>query len=50
MVGIRSTDAKPPPTPLPSPPLPTLLSATTNTVQSPLETMDVMSTLHPDLQ
>jgi hypothetical protein len=41
MEGIRSADTKPPPTPLPTP-----LPATTNPVQS----MNVMSTLHPELQ
>jgi hypothetical protein len=49
MAGIQLADAKPPPTPLPSL-LPTLLLAPTNLVQSPLEMMDAMPTLHPDLQ
>jgi hypothetical protein len=44
MAGIRSTDAKPLPL------LPTPLPVTTNIVQSLLETMDAMSTLHPELQ
>jgi hypothetical protein len=43
MAGIKLADAKPPPTPLPS-------LASTNLVQSLLETMDTMPTLHPDLQ
>jgi hypothetical protein len=45
MEGIRSADTKPPPTPLPTP-----LPATTNPVQSLLQTMNVMSMLHPELQ
>jgi hypothetical protein len=49
MAGIKLADAKPPPTPLPSL-LPTPSLASTNLVQSLLETMDVMPTLHPDLQ
>jgi hypothetical protein len=49
MAGIQLADAKPPLTPLPSLLLtPSLVS--TNLVQSPLETMDAMLTLHPDLQ
>jgi hypothetical protein len=43
MAGIKLADAKPPPTPL----LPTPSLASTNIVQSLLETMP---TLHPDLQ
>jgi hypothetical protein len=50
MAGIRSADVKLPPTPLPSPPLPTPLPVTTNPVQSLLEMMDAMLTLHLELQ
>jgi hypothetical protein len=49
MAGIKLADAKLPPTPLPSL-LPTPSLASTNIVQSLLETMDAMPTLHPDLQ
>jgi hypothetical protein len=49
MAGIKLADAKPPLTPLPSL-LPTPSLASTNIVQSLLETMDAMPTLHPDLQ
>jgi hypothetical protein len=49
MAGIQLADAKPPLTPLPSLLLTPSL-ASTNLVQSPLETMDAMLTLHPDLQ
>jgi hypothetical protein len=49
MVDIQLADAKPPPTPL-SLLLPTPSLASTNLVQSPLEMMNAMPTLHPDLQ
>jgi hypothetical protein len=45
MVSIRLADAKPPPTLLP-----TSFPATTNPVQPLLKMMDVLLTLHPDLQ
>jgi hypothetical protein len=49
MADIQLADTKPPPTPLSSL-LPTPSLASTNLVQSPLEMMDAMPTLHPDLQ
>jgi hypothetical protein len=45
MASIRSADTKPPPTLLPTP-----LPVTINPVQPLLETMDMLPTLHPDLQ